>query len=266
MKSCWRSRHRRRCRNCRTRCRRWPRKDFDRVENLRLHEFLPLHFVKYNIPGYNNFLPFRNPNLQLVRTSVSNQLSLLRMTIQLHTLFLRYMNKSIATKNTKVGEIRVLPMPCLEGCLVIKRGGGRAVFEIDYSRRNLRPKVLREVTICNNRLDPFHDRTICSFCNAVLIGMVCRRQFVLDSLLLEEFVKVSLVFRTIVSTDMFDLEAKFGVNQLPELNEMSQHFLCSISFERGKVRHASGIVDEKTVILETADCRGINFPTRIHMD
>src|SRR5579859_5672907 len=132
MKSCWRSRHRRRCRNCRTQCRRWPRKDFDRVKNLRLHEFLPLHFVKHNIPGYNNFLPFRNPNLPLVRTSVSNQLSLLRMTIQLHTLLLRYMNKSIATKNTKVGEIRLLPMPCLEGCLVIKSGDRRVVFEIDY--------------------------------------------------------------------------------------------------------------------------------------
>src|SRR5579859_5367982 len=131
---------------------------------------------------------------------------------------------------------------------------------------NLCPKVLWKLTICNNRLDPFHDRMICSFCEAVLIGMVCRRQFVLDSFPLEEFVQVSLVFRTIVSANMFDLGAKFGVNQLPELDEMSQHFLCSISLERGKVRHASGIVDEKTVIVETAGRRGINFPTRIHMD
>src|SRR5579859_7233016 len=175
MKSCWRSRHGRRCRNCRTQCRRWPRKDFDRVENLWLHEFLPLHLIKHNIPGYNNFLPFRNPNLPLVHTSVSNQLSFLRMTIQLHTLFLRYMNKSIATKNRKVGEIRLIPMPYLEGWLVVKSGGRRAVFEIDYSRRNLRPKVFRKLTIFNNCLDPFHDRTICSFCDAVLIGMVCRR-------------------------------------------------------------------------------------------
>src|SRR5579859_4458040 len=148
MKSRWRSRHGRRCRNCRTRCRRWPRKDFDRVENLRLHEFLPLHFVKHNIPGYNNFLPFRIPNLPLVRTSVSNQLSLLRMTIQLHTLLLRYMNICIATKNAKMDKIRFLPMPCLEGRLVVKSGSRRAAFEIDYSHRNLRLKVLQELTIC----------------------------------------------------------------------------------------------------------------------
>src|SRR5579859_1004614 len=91
----------------------------------------------------------------------------------------------IATKDTKMGEIRLLPMPCLEGHLVVESRGGRAVFEIYHRRRDFRPKVFQELTICNNRLDPFHDHTICPFCDTVLIRMVCRHQLMLDSLLLE---------------------------------------------------------------------------------
>src|SRR5579859_1088841 len=103
-------------------------------------------------------------------------------------------------------------MPCLEGCLVVKSGSRRAVFEIDYSRCNLCPKVLRKLTICNNRLDPFHDCTICSFCDAILIGMVCCRQLMLDPLLFEEFIQVPFVLRTIISSDAFDLRPKLGVD------------------------------------------------------
>src|SRR5579859_7249387 len=209
-----RSRGRRRhsCRRCHARCGRWPRKDFDQVENLRLHEFLPLLLIKHNIPGYNNFFSRGDPNPPLIRASVPNQLSHFCMAIKLHTLFLRYMNKSIATKDAEMGKIRFLPMPCLEGRLVVKSRGRRAVLEVYHCCRDLRPKVLWKLTICNNRLDPFHDCTICSFCDAVLIGMVCCRQLMLDPLLFEEFVQVPFVLRTIIGSDAFDLRPKLGVD------------------------------------------------------
>jgi len=49
----------------------------------------------------------------------------------------------------------------------------------------------------------------------------------LDPLLREEFVQLTLVLHTIVGADTFGLCPKFGVNQLPDFDEMVEHLLCA---------------------------------------
>ena len=96
--------------------------------------------------------------------------------------------------------------------------------------------------------------------------MVCHHQLMLDPLLFEEFVQLTVVLCTIVGVDTFDLCPKLGVNQLPGLHEMVEHLLCIVTLERGKVHQASGVVDEETIIIVAADSRRMDLPTRVHMD
>src|SRR5271169_5890390 len=47
-----------------------------------------------------------------------------------------------------------------------------AIFEIDDCIRNFHPESFVEFCFCNDSLDSFHNRSICPFCNAVLVGTV----------------------------------------------------------------------------------------------
>src|ERR1700731_1780975 len=47
-----------------------------------------------------------------------------------------------------------------------------AILEINDRIREIHPEPFVEVCFCNNRSDPFHNGSICTFCNAVLVGAV----------------------------------------------------------------------------------------------
>src|SRR5208282_2178102 len=47
-----------------------------------------------------------------------------------------------------------------------------AILEINDRIREIHPEPFVELCLCNDRPDPFHNGSICTFCNAVLVWAV----------------------------------------------------------------------------------------------
>src|SRR5579859_809895 len=129
------------------------------------------------------------------------------MIVEFDTLFLWNMYICRTTEDLEMLEIRLLLIPCLVRRLVVESPRWTSILEINNCSHNLWPEFLRKLTVFDDSLCPLHDRAISTFSNTILIRMIWRSEFVLDSLLFEKLVDILLVLGVIVCTKSLD----FGI-------------------------------------------------------
>src|SRR5579859_845397 len=97
------------------------------------------------------------------------------MDVEFRALFLWNVNVCCRSDNSEMCDTGFVSVPHLVGCRH-DCACWTAIFEVYDRFRQFHPKPFVEFEFRNNRLDPFHDRAICPFCDTVLVWAVgcCR--------------------------------------------------------------------------------------------
>src|SRR5579859_742898 len=93
------------------------------------------------------------------------------MEVEFRVLFLWNVNVCCRSDNSEMCDTRFVSVPHLVGC---RRDCTcwTAIFEVYDCICDFHPKSFVEFCFCDDSLDSFHNRSICPFCNAVLVGTV----------------------------------------------------------------------------------------------
>src|SRR5438552_7178611 len=141
-----------------------------------------------------------------------------------------------------------------------------AIFEIDDCIRDFHPKSFVEFCFCNDSLDSFHNRSICPFCNAVLVGAVRSCCLVNNAGSLEMCSHPFFVFSTSVGSQPLDLLSSLLFHFRLVLPEFLQHVCRRFLLEGIDVSHPCEIVGKKEVVVGSAVTCWVDWTTEVAVD
>src|SRR5437667_507952 len=182
---------------------------------------------KTNISGYLDLVCPRNPNPILMGSAVSHHNSFEIARIQFLGFLLWHVHECLCTNSNEVRDVRLLAIQGLVGCHSLESRCWAAILEMRNGASEFGPKLLWEARFSKNCSNPFADRPVCSFGNAVLLWCVWGRFLVMDSSLPAQFGHLLSIFPATVRSDRFDASSVL-FKDIAELEKAFSHLLCCL--------------------------------------
>src|SRR5204862_2763048 len=135
-----------------------------------------------------------NPYLPLICSPIPDKLTFHGVAVEFDPLFLWHMNVCRATEDPEMLEVGLGLVPSFVGREVVECCCGAAIFEINDCNSDFIPEFPWKLGVFDNGAHSAHNGAVCPLDNAVLVRVVRRRNFVLDSFLLEICINKPFVF------------------------------------------------------------------------
>src|SRR5271157_1564055 len=119
-----------------------------------------------------------------------------------------------------------------------QRAGWTAVFEINDSACEFRPKFLGETCFREDRSNSSADDAVGPLCDSILLWSVGRRLFVLYAEFCAEFCHFLAVFPSTICSNGFDAPPIL-FEHIAKVEERIAHLFGRLWFERVEVHHTS---------------------------